>query len=201
MTTIIETNVREAELSQRQRWSHYFALAFGVLGIIIGVNLRDTTLRATTFYQDTRAGIRAFYPQNWLIDTSNTSYIFSVSDISVPGYKTTIRVSAVPISAETTSRNVLEELTLNRSQTLAQYSVFTIGNYPLPDNPDAISMQYAFASGESDPFLSGLPSVVRGLDVLAIKRGQAVIITFLCDARTYDDNLPIFEQFLNELEF
>ena len=201
MTAIIETNVRPEELTQRQRWSHYFALAFGVLGVIIGVNLRDTTLKATTFYQDTRAGIRAFYPQNWLIDTSNSAYIFSVQDISAQGFKTTIRVSTVPIGAETTARNVLEELTLNRSQTLAQYSVFAIGPYPLPDNPDAISMLYAFASGESDPFLSGLPSVVRGLDVLAIKRGQAIVITFLCDARTYDDNVPIFRQFVDELEF
>jgi hypothetical protein len=198
---MIEIDERRSEITQRQRYSHYFAIAFGLLGLLIGINLRDSTLGATTQFSDTRAGIRAFYPENWLLDTSGDSYVFRVQDMAQMGFKTTIQVSILPVGPQTTTRNVLLRLSLGRSQTLAQYSFFSIDDYPLEDQPDATAMSYAFAAGQDDPFLQNLPSVVRGLDILTLKRGQAVIISFLSDSQTYDQNLPIFEQFLSDLEF
>jgi hypothetical protein len=199
--TVIEITQQQEELTQRQRWSHYFALAFGLLGLLIGVNLRDTTLGATTQYTDTRAGIRAFYPENWLLDTSGSNYVFRVRDTAQQGYKTTIQVAMIPIGPDTSTRNVLEALTLSRSQILGEYTFFNTQSYDLQDQPDTISMSYAFAESQSSPFLASLPSVVRGLDILTIKRGQAIIISFLSDAQTYEQNLPLFEQFLSDLEF
>lgn len=199
--TIIEIGARREEVSQRQRWSHYFALIFGVVALVIGTNLRDGALFASTLYTDTRAGIRAFYPQNWLIETETDEFIFRVRDMSQTGFKTTIQVSAVPIGAATESRNILEALSLSRMQTLAEYSIISIDTYALPDEPDATAMEYAFAFSEEAPFLESLPAVVRGLDVMAVRRGQAIVITFLSDASTYAQNLPVFEQFLVDLEF
>jgi hypothetical protein len=198
---VIEIGPRRSESTQRQRYSHYFAIAFGVIGLLIGVNLRDSILSATTLFTDPRAGIRAFYPQNWLLDASAEDYIFRVQDMSEPGFKTAIQVAMRPIGAQTTPRNVVEALTLSRSQTLAEYSVFSITPYILEDQPEAFALSYAFATGEDDPFLESLPSVVRGFDVLTIKRGQAIIISFQSDASSYERNLPVFQQFLSELEF
>lgn len=199
--SIIEITESREEITQRQRYSHYFAFIFGVIGLVIGINLRDSALFATTLYADTRAGIRAFYPQNWLIETESADFVFRVRDMTQPGYKTTIQVSTVPVSTLTDVRNVLEALSLERAQTLAEYSVLGIQDYNLPDEGEAVSMEYAFAAGEDAPFLESVPSVVRGLDILAIRRGQAIVITFLTDAQTYDRNLPVFERFLSDLEF
>ena len=198
---VIEIRERGPEVSQRQRYSHYFAIAFGVIGLIIGMNLRDSTLLATTQYADTRAGIRAFYPEDWLIDTTSDEYIFRVRDMTQPGFKTTIQVSMYPVSAQSTIRNVVESLALNRMQTLANYTYGSVDEYILEDQPDAFFIDYAYSTAESDPFLDAVPSVVRGQDIMTIKRGQAVVISFRSDASTYEQNLRVFEQFLDDLEF
>lgn len=198
---VIEIREHGPEVTQRQRYSHYFALAFGVLGLIIGINLRDSTLLATTQFADTRAGVRAFYPENWLIDTSSSDYIFRVRDMSKPGFKTTIQVSMYPVSAQSTIRSVVESLALSRMQTLAEYSMGSPDEYVLEDQPEAFALKYAFAIAESDPFLEAVPSVVRGLDIMTLKRGQAIVITFRSEASVYEQNLPVFEQFLDDLEF
>lgn len=201
MAAVIEIREHGPEVTQRQRYSHYFAVAFCLLGMFLGINLRDSALLATTQYADTRAGVRAFYPENWLIDTSSPDFVFRVRDMTQPGFKTTMQVSMQPISPQTAIRNVIEILSLTRMQTLAQYTILSIDPYELEDQPEAIAVGYAYASGENDPFLESVPSVVRGLDILTIKRGQAIIISFRSDADTYEKNLPYFEQFLDDLEF
>jgi hypothetical protein len=62
-------------------------------------------------------------------------------------------------------------------------------------------MSYTYVSGDPNPFLQSVPTVVEGLDILTIKRGQAVIVTFLSEAPAYEQNLPLFNQFLSNLEF
>jgi len=198
---VIEIRERAPETTQRQRYSHYFAVAFCLFGLLLGLNLRDSALFATTQYADTRAGIRAFYPENWLIDTSSPDYVFRVRDMTEPGFKTTIQVSMEPVSPQTAIRNVIEALSLERMQTLAQYTILSIDPYFLEDQPEAFAVSYAYAAGNTDPFLESVPEVVRGMDILTIKRGQAIIIGFRSDADTYEQNLPIFERFLNDLEF
>ncbi len=199
--TVIEVIGQSPEFSNRQRWSHYFALLFAAFAFIIGINLRDSALYATVRYSNTAVGISASYPQSWLIDTDG-DYVFRVRNITDLGFSTTIQVAVRPVSASTTPRSIFDSLTLNRSQTLAGYNPLVSGlTFILPDETVASLMNYTFAAADSDPFLESIPAVVRGQDLLAIKRGQAIIITFLSDSRQYDENYRIFEQFLNSLEF
>lgn len=198
--SVIEIISKEETSSFRQRWSHYFVLIFGAVGFLIGLNLRDSAINATTLYTNSQAGIRADYPANWLIDEAG-DYIFRVRDISLPGFKTTIQVSTVPVSANSSSRTVFDALTLNRAQVLANYNVLSEEPYNLPNDVVATAMSYTYVSSEPNPFLQGIPVVVSGLDILTIQRGQAIIITFLADARSYDEYLPVFNQFLSNLEF
>lgn len=188
------------ELTFRQRWSHYLAIIFCLVGVVIGLNLRDAALNATTLYVNSQAGINAQYPANWLIDESD-SYVFRVRDVSRPGFSTTIQVATRPVSALTSTRNVLDDLNLNRAQTLAAYEVLAEEAYTLPDEVAATAMTYTFVDTQDNPFLQGIPVVVQGLDILTIRGGQALIISFLTDASVFEDTLPVFEQFLSNLEF
>lgn len=198
--TFIEATSRQDETTYRQRWSHYFALLFGAVALFVGVNLRDSALSASKLYTNSQAGIRAEYPENWLIDEDG-DYVFRVRDMAEVGYKTSIQVSARPVSSATTSRNLVDILTLSRAQTLASYVVFETRPYLLPNEDPATAVTYSYVASETDPFLQSIPVVVEGMDILTISRGQAIIITFVSDSRTYDQNLLHFQQFLANLEF
>jgi len=199
--TLIEVTETRAEITQRQRWSHYFVFIYALIAVFIGFNLRSATLDATTPYVNSQVGIRALYPQRWLIDTSG-DYIFRVRDLSQAKFKTTLQVQVQPVTINTTGRNLLDTLTLNRSQTLSGYKVLSQqDDYKLPNGQTATEMLYVYVASDDNPFLKTIPSVVEGQDILTIRRGQAIIITFLSDAEIFDDNLPIFERFLDDLEF
>lgn len=197
--SVIEIIESREEITQRQRWSHYFVFIYALVAIFVGINLRDAALYATVPYVNSEVGIRAFYPERWLIDSSG-DYIFRVRDITQIGFKTTIQVDVQPVTINTSARNLLDTLTLNRSQTFAQYTVMSRDPFVL-DEQEATAMSYFYSVGETDPFLASIPTVVRGLDILAIRRGQAIIITFLSDANTFDENMPVFQRFLDDLEF
>jgi hypothetical protein len=201
MTTIIDLSAQTEELTQRQRWSHYFVLIFAVIGLLIGINLRDSTLNARISYSDLEAGIRASYPNRWLVDTSG-EYIFRVSNVVQTGFSTSIAVDLQPISISTTSRNFLDSISLNRSQTLTGYRILEIDNlYALPDGRMATAMSYTFVTTETNPFLNAVPVIVEGLDIIDLREGQALIVSFLSDASYFDQNLVILEQFLVDLRY
>lgn len=198
--TIIEVGPQAPELSLRQRWSHYFVLIYAALCILIGINLRDSSLYAAVPYTNAQVGITAFYPRGWLIDTEG-DYVFRVRDMLPTGYKTTIEVDVLPVNQATTTRNIIDNLVLTRSQTLSTYSVLAQDTLIIGDGVEATQVTYTFVSGDQDPFLESLPRVVEGVDVLAIEGGQAIIVTFLTDATYFDETYPVFQQFLADLDF
>ncbi|MBL8155533.1 MAG: hypothetical protein JNM70_15225 [Anaerolineae bacterium] len=187
--------------SNRERWNHLLAIVTAVVLFAIGVNLRDSAIYASTPYNNLEAGIRVEYPRNWLIDTADR-YILRVRDLSGMGFKTTLQISLQPVGAETSYRTIFDGLTLNRSQILAAYRELSRDDeFLLPNEVAAASMSYTYADLQNDPFQQAIPSVVRGTDVVVIRRGQAIIITFLADASSYQNDLPYFDRFLRSLDF
>jgi hypothetical protein len=187
------------QLTQVQRWSNYITVIFGLVGLFIGFNLRDSVLNAVTPYVNTQAGIQATYPRNWLLDDEG-DYVFRVRDMTQQGFKTTIQVAVRPISSENTERNVLDALVTARSTTAA-YTVIGVEPYVLSDETPALWATSTYVDTPLNPFLQGVPVSVESVDVIAIKRGQAIVITFISDALLFEQNLAIFEQFLESLEF
>jgi hypothetical protein len=188
-------------LNFRQRWNHYLLVIFALLGVLLGTNLKNSNLFSTSIYSNPEAGIRAEYPSNWLIDASG-DYVFRLRNTTEIGYKTTFQVTVRPVSPQTTSRAILDSLTLNRAQILAAYKILGITSpFFLPDETEGTAMSYTYADSDNDPFLESVPVVVRGIDVLVIKRGQAIIITYLSDAQTFEQNYIVFNKFLASLEF
>jgi len=188
------------QLTRVQRWANYVTVIMGVLGLFVGFNLRDSALNATSTYVNTQAGIQATYPRNWLLDQSG-DYVFRVRDMAQRGFKTSIQIGVRPVSSDNTERNVLDALILSRVQPLTGYTPIGVEPYILPDESTAIWVTSTFVDTLSDPFLQAVPTSVEMVDVITIKRGQAIIITFQSDAQFYEQNLPIFQQFLNDLEF
>ena len=197
---VIEIISESEDLTLRQRWANVFTILVCILMMLLGLNLRNQTLTATTFYESPQAGISAQYPQNWLIDTDG-SYVFRVRDMSRIGFKTTFLVTVQPVGADAQERNLADRLSLDRIVDFTDYRVQPLEMYDFPDGRDAQALNYTYVATDASPFLQSVPTVVRGLDILTISGGQAIIITFRADADNFEEELPRFEQFLRQLEF
>lgn len=197
---LVEITGREQVLIRQQRLGHFLTLLVIVLGLLYSFNLRVSVANATVPYTDLRAGISVRYPANWLLDTSG-DYVFRVRDMSRTGFKTTLQVTLRPIGPDMTERNVLDSLNITRPITLSTYDIQSVQRVLLIADTTAIQMRYTYVDTETNPFLESFPIVVAGEDILTISGGQAVIITFRTDARTFDQDYPIFLQFLRSLEF
>ncbi|MCK6577964.1 MAG: hypothetical protein L6Q98_07645 [Anaerolineae bacterium] len=197
--SLLEVAPERAGVTQRQRWGHYFVLIYAVLSILIGINLRESSLNAVVQYSNSQAGIRAFYPQGWLLD-SEGDYVFRVRDMTAPSFKTTFQVATEPLASTASARNAVDLLTLRRSQ-LSAYQILSRSQIVLSNEQEALAVEYAYASTDDDPFLSQLPRIVAGVDIIVIQRGQAIIITFLSDVDSFDRNYVAFQRFLDALVF
>jgi hypothetical protein len=197
---VIEIISESQDLTLRQRWANVFSILVSTLLLLIGLNLRNQLANTAVLFESPQAGIVASYPQNWLIDTSG-SYVFRVRDMSRTGFKTTFQVDVQPVGSDAEERNVADRLTLNRLQTFTAYQVLSQEPYTLSNDIRALAMSYSYVSSDASPFLQGVPTVVQGLDILAISGGQAIIITYRADVNEYEQELSRFEQFLRRLQF
>jgi len=197
---VIEIISESRDLTLRQRWANLFAILTSILLLLFGLNLRNQLANAAVIFESPQAGITAFYPQNWLLDTSG-AYVFQVRDMSRSGFKTTFQVSVQPVGLDAEERNVADRLTLDRLQTFTAYQVLAQAAYILPNDVQAQSLSYIYVSSDASPFLQGVPSVVQGFDVLTISGGQAIIATFRADVTVFESEFPRFETFLQRLQF
>ena len=198
--SIVEINAVQ-ELTRVQRWSHYITLGIAVVALIAGINARNSAFSTNVSYTNIQAGLLIRYPENWLIDENSDEYLVRVRDMTRVGYKTTIQIGIDPISENTDAWNILLARSL-RLANLATYRPFEIEpDVALPNDISGARMIYTFTATDPNPSLESLPTVVIGVDVVTIRRGQAISITFLTDARTYQEDLAIFDRFLETLEF
>ena len=197
---VIEIISESEGLTLRQRWANVFTILVCILLMLFGLNLRNQALSATSLYISPQAGVTAQYPQNWLIDTSD-DYVFRVRDMSRTGFKTTFQVAVQAVGPDAEERNLADRLSLDRIVTFTDYRVQPLEAYNFPDGRDAQALNYTYVATDASPFLQSVPSVVRGLDILTISGGQAIIITYRADSSNFEQELPRFEQFLRQLEF
>jgi len=188
------------EFTRQQRWSHLLTIAIAIAMLLYGLNTRAGTLNATILYDNPEAGVRVNYPANWLIDEAG-DYVFRVRDMTRIGFKTTILVETRPAGSQTTPSAIMNQLDLNRAPITDSYDrIFNNGTYVFSDETEGLRGEYAFVFQDPNPFLESIPVVVRGTDIITIRGGQAIIITFLVEAAAYNEISPVFEQFLASLE-
>ena len=184
----------------RQRWSTVLSVLLILVGLALGINMRDSSIGRSTIYSNVQAGITANYPARWLLDEAG-DYVLRVRDMAQRGFNTVIEVTTLPVGPDTSERNLLDNLTLRRAQTLIDYAVLGYDNYRLPDETAAVSMSYSFVSRDTSPLLQGASTIVAGLDILTFSRGQAVIISFRADADIFQDELRTLHRFIENLEY
>ena len=200
-TTDFETGRSPAlQITPRQRWSFAISYLAIALAFVLGVNQRDASLNLSSVYSNVEAGIIANYPARWLLEES-AGNVFRARDMSHRGFNTLIEIQTLPLGPDSTERNLLDQLSLRRSQVLIDYTVLGYDTYSLPDDSQAISMSYTFVARDANPFLEGVSSIVNGLDILTLRRGQALIITFRADASIYQRELETLRWFMRNLEF
>lgn len=197
--SLIEITGREQEYSRQYQLGHLLTLVLAAVVLLYGLNIRSGILFATTPYTNIGAGVQLRYPANWLIDNEG-DYIFRVRDMTRIGFKTTMQIALHPVSNNMTERNVVDSLTISRASEIPLYNVLAIENYTLPDETQALAVSYSLADTETNPFLQSLPSIVSGLDIIVIRGGQAIVVTFRADAETFDDDVDVFLRLLNSLD-
>lgn len=188
------------EWNLRQRYAHVLTILIAIVLLLLGVNFRRQLESATTVFESAQFGVRAAYPQGWLQDTDG-DYVFRVRDMSSPGFKTTFQVSVQPVGPDATERNVADRLTLTRISNFIEYGILSDEQIRIRDDVNAIAIAYRYVNASANPFLEGIPTVVQGLDIVTISADQAIIITFRADVDRYEQALPQFEQFLEQLVF
>jgi Tfp pilus assembly major pilin PilA len=199
--TFIEISDDTGALTRVQQWSNYITILLIVVFMLLGVNARNSNLTATTSYTNVQAGIQVAYPENWLLDEDGNNYIFRVRDMTRVGFNTTIQIDVETVSENASGWNILTARSLAQAPNLSNYEIFSIESTILPNDTVAMEMTYTFTSISANPSLESLPIVVIGVDILTIRRGQAIILTFFTDAQSFDDDKVIFDRFINSLEF
>jgi hypothetical protein len=181
------------------RWAHVFSTIVLIAGIVFGLVLTDNAINDVRIYTDIRFGITAFYPATWSF-ASSPDFVFRARNLTERGFPTTIQIRAQAVPDSISPRQVFDTLSLERLQTLASYNVISSPyTITLADGVPALVIEYAYANAEADPFLERIPTIIRGQDVVTIRRGQAVTISYLSDEQSYEQNLPVFEEFLLRL--
>ncbi len=185
----------------RQRWANLLVVLLGLVGIVLSLLLRDQVLGVSISYSNLQAGIIADFPPDWLLEEAGSDYVFRIRDTAAPDFPTTLQVSLFPVSSDSAARNIFDSLTLQRSQTLAAYSVDDVQPYLLPDGIETSALSYTYVTTAGNPFLGSRPVIVEGLDVLVFERDQALVITYRASAENFGRELQHLNRFMQSLDF
>jgi hypothetical protein len=198
MTERIDLEGRSG-LSFTQRWTSYLALAMAAAVLFVGITLRDASLNATQTLENLEAGVRAQVPRGWLLDTQSSEYVFRAEDPDALPFKTVLQVSVLPVGPDATPNLVLDLLNMQRAPRFSTYREIARTDEILRGEP-AKRMVYAYTQDERNPFQATVPLVVQGVDVVVLRRSQAVIITYREERSAFDEHLYRFENLLRTVE-
>ncbi len=193
----------ELGLTFRQRWATYFTIALTIAALVGGALLRANVENATLPFSDKKTGIAVRYPAAWLLERGipGSDFVVRAQDTAAMPFKTTLSVSILPFGPNATVSDVTLFLAVKRAQSLSSYRSLGSSLMTLPNGVQATQLRYAYAASESNPFLSSVPMVISASDVIVLTKGQAIIVTYLADAQTFDRNQHYFTEFLRRLEF
>lgn len=182
-----------------QRWNTYLALLTAVAALAIGLTLRNAALNATQRFENLEAGVRAQMPRGWLVDTAGPDFVIRAQDPDALPFKTMLQISVLPIGPDATPNKVLDLLTMQRAARLPAYRELLRADQTLRGEP-AKRMEYVYTQDERNPFQATVSLIVRGVDVVVLRRGQAVIITYREERSAFADNLYRFNNLLQTVE-
>lgn len=186
-------------LNRNQRWNSFLAIGMVFVMLFFGLSLRAGNLNATQQFEDLEAGVRAQIPVGWLLDNNSSEYIFRVQDPDALPFKTLMQVSVMTVGPDATPNTILDILNIQRAPRLSNYQELSRTDMFLRDD-EAKRMTYAYTEFERNPFQSSVPLVIQGIDVVVLRPGEAVIITYREERTVFEDNRYRFENLLATVE-
>jgi hypothetical protein len=201
MTRIIDSD-SPPELTFRQRWASYLTLLVALFGILGGMLARSNVVNATYPFSKPEVGILARYPAQWLLEEgSTTAFVFRATDPASTPFKTSLQITLIPTGTGARPADILYLLDMDRAARLAAYRSLERIQVDLPGGKRGTQMTYAYASVGTDPFLQTEPITVRAVDIVVLRSGQAVVITYESAADSFEHNYHYFDAFLRSLSF
>lgn len=171
-----------------------------VLGSVLsGLFLRSRSSNQVWSFISREAGIESTYPAGWLTDEQG-DFVVRISDPRAIPYKTQYILRTLPFGPQSSVRNVLDSLTIQRSNDLSAYRVLNIEEVAV-EGLLLTQMDFAFVDADPNPFIQRIPVVVQGRDIVIVDNDRAIIVTFMSDQDEFLDNLPRFEQFFSTLRY
>lgn len=175
----------------------WLLLFLGLFSVLI---LRQQTLYSFREYVDPSAGIRLRYPANWLLEIQD-DVLFRAVDVANPRFETTIQIQRIPIRSfpEVTGYTVLYSLSIEYADALSNFRALEFPTFTFDVFEELQGMAYTFVSSSSNPLIQQDVVVVRGLDIVVIRRGLAYVISYQAETSEYDQQLPFFQRFSESL--
>lgn len=191
----------DTSLSLRQRTANYLVISVALAAVIYGFIYRDNLISATFPFVNREAGISARYPARWLLDESDSRFVLRAQDPAALPFKTTIRLQLIPIGSGARPADILDLLDIDRAARLPAYRSLSRTPTTLPGGQRGQQMIYAYAYIDPNPFLQAEPITVRALDLVVLRTGQAVVITYEAKADVFEKHKHYFDAFLRSLTF
>ncbi|MDW8299704.1 MAG: hypothetical protein RML95_10240 [Anaerolineae bacterium] len=197
----MQTDSYTAPLSVRQRLANYLVIAAAFLAVGYGFIYRNSILSATFPFVNREAGITARYPARWLLEEGGTRFVLRAQDPAALPFKTTIQLQLIPIGNGARPADILDLLDIDRAARLPAYRSLSRTPTVLPNGQRGQQMIYAYAYLDPNPFLQAEPIAVRALDLVVLRPGQAVVITYEAKADVFEKHKHYFDAFLRSLTF
>ncbi len=186
-------------VTRNDRFNNVLTIIIFVAAIVLGLLLYTSDASEVRLYTSQQAGIEALYPAGWLIDEEG-DYIVRLRDPAARPFKTQFIVRVVPASETTAVRNILDELTIQRSIDLSAYRVLNVESTTV-GGVEQTRMSFVFVDADPDPFSQRVPAIVQGVDIVIVDDGRALVITFMAGEANYAENLGDFQTFLASLRY
>lgn len=185
--------------TRNDRVSALLVVLLTLLAVGVGIALRQRASGQEWTYVSRAAGIEATYPAGWLVDEGG-DYIVRMRDPKGRPFKTQYRITTVPAGGQTSIRNVLDGLTIQRSTDLAAYRVVSVQEQAIGGQEFTI-MNFTFVDADPNPFVQRLPTVVLGMDVVIRDADRAIVVTYMADEASFDTHHDEFERLLAALRY
>ena len=104
------------------------------------------------------------------------------------------------VGTDASPRNVVDLIDVQGPARLPTYRVLSTETTNLGES-EAIQITYVYVETEENPFLESIPIVVQGIDLVVIRKNQAIIFTYRDAQQNFEKNRFYFDNFLATVEF
>lgn len=195
----LESDFYEQGPLKEDRYGLILTIVLFTLMILLGIFQKNSSSAQVWQFSSREAGIEAYYPAGWLSSETN-DYVVLLHDPQAIPYKTQYSISVIPYGPQSTIRNVLDSITIQRAYELSAYRVLNIEEISV-GGLSMTQMDFTFVDADPNPFIQRVPVVVQGRDIVTIDGDRAVIVSFMSAQDEFDENLVKFEKFFASLRY